>query len=53
MKKNRLRIQFSCLLILITGIALHSYTYAQTPMTIEQALDIAEENNPPMSEQNR
>lgn len=46
MKKNRLRIQFSCLLILITGIALHSYTYAQTPMTIEQALDIAEENNP-------
>lgn len=46
MKKNRLRIQFSCLLILVTGIALHSYTYAQTPMTIEQALDIAEENNP-------
>ncbi len=46
MKKNRLRIQFSCLLIVVAGIALHSYTYAQTPMTIEQALDIAEENNP-------
>ena len=46
MKKNRLRIQFSCLLLLLAGITLNSYTYAQTPMSIEQALDIAEENNP-------
>lgn len=47
MDSNRLRIQFlCCLLLLLVGAPLGSYTHAQSPMTIEQALDIAEENNP-------
>ena len=43
---NRLRIQLFCLLLLWAGGLSLSYTHAQAPMTIEQALDIAEENNP-------
>ena len=43
---NRLRIQLFCLLLLWAGGLSLSYTRAQAPMTIEQALDIAEENNP-------
>lgn len=47
MDRNRLKIQFLyCLLLLLVGVLLGSYTHAQSPMTIEQALDIAEENNP-------
>ena len=47
MDKNRLNIHFlHCLFLLLMAIPLFSYTHAQTPMTIEQALDIAEENNP-------
>ena len=36
----------SCLLLLFAGASLFSYTRAQAPLTIEQALDIAEEKNP-------
>lgn len=43
---NRLRIQLSCFLLLFAGASLLSHARAQAPMTIEQALDIAEENNP-------
>ncbi len=43
---KRARIQFSCLLLFLAGIAISSRAYAQEPLTIEQALDIAEENNP-------
>ncbi|NLZ94820.1 MAG: TolC family protein [Bacteroidales bacterium] len=46
MDRNRLRIQLSCLLLLLVGAVLFSYSHAQSLMTIEQALDIAEENNP-------
>lgn len=46
MNDKRLRMKFSCLLIFFTVISLPSVTYAQAPLTIEQALDIAEEHNP-------
>src|SRR5690554_3587138 len=46
MNMKRARIQFSCLLLFLAGIAISSRAYAQEPLTIEQALDIAEENNP-------
>lgn len=45
---KRLRIRFSCMLLLLAGVSLFSYMSAQAPMTIQQALDIAEENNPDM-----
>lgn len=35
-------------MILMVGVSFLSYTSAQTPLTIDQALDIAEENNPDM-----
>ena len=46
MNTKRLRIRLSCLLLFFAGLSLLSYTHAQAPLTIEQALDIAEENNP-------
>ncbi len=46
MDRNQLRIKLSCLVLLLVGSGLFSYTHAQRPLTIEQALDIAEENNP-------
>lgn len=46
MENKRLRIRISCILIFFAGISLLSFNYAQVPLTIEQALDIAEENNP-------
>ena len=47
MDKNQLKIHFlRYLLLLLVIVPLVSYTHAQSPMTIEQALDIAEENNP-------
>lgn len=46
MDMKRLRIKLSCLLVFFVVISLLSVTYAQVPLTIEQALDIAEEHNP-------
>ena len=46
MKDKWLRIKLSCLLIFFAMVSLLSVTHAQAPLTIEQALDIAEENNP-------
>src|SRR5690554_6495843 len=46
MNRKRLRIHWGCLLLLLAGASSISYTRAQIPLTIEQALDIAEENNP-------
>lgn len=46
MYDKRLRIALSCFLIFFAGIPLLIPGFAQTPLTIEQALDIAEENNP-------
>lgn len=47
MDKNQLKIHFlRYLLLLLVIVPLVSYTHAQSPMTIEQALDKAEENNP-------
>lgn len=46
MDHKRLRIKLSCLLIFFVVASVLSFTYAQVPLTIEQALDIAEEHNP-------
>lgn len=46
MDDKRLRIKLSCFLIFFVGVSLLSFTYAQAPLTIEQALDIAEGHNP-------
>lgn len=46
MNETRLRARLYCLLIFLMALSMHSFTCAQTPLTIEQALDIAEENNP-------
>lgn len=47
MDRKRFRIQWGCMLLLLAVVASSfSYTQAQIPLTIEQALDIAEENNP-------
>lgn len=46
MDRNQLRTKLSCLVLLFVGVVLFSYTHAQTPLTIAQALDVAEENNP-------
>lgn len=46
MERNRLRIDRSCLLLLVALFTMLTNTRAQMMMTIEQALDIAEENNP-------
>jgi len=46
MDTKRLRIKLSCLLVFFVVISLLPVTYAQVPLTIEQALDIAEEHNP-------
>ena len=43
---NRLRLQHSFVLLLLTGLSVLSSMHAQTSLTIDQALDIAEENNP-------
>lgn len=43
---NRLRFQHSFVLLLLTGLSVLSSMHAQTSLTIDQALDIAEENNP-------
>lgn len=48
MNIKRIRIRLSCIMILMVGVSFLSYTSAQTPLTIDQALDIAEENNPDM-----
>jgi outer membrane protein TolC len=44
MKYERLRIKFAWVMMLVAGVSWLSS--AQEPITIEQALDIAEENNP-------
>lgn len=46
MYNKRLKIKLSCILVFFAWVALVTTTQAQTPLTIEQALDIAEENNP-------
>ncbi|MDD3624611.1 MAG: TolC family protein [Proteiniphilum sp.] len=46
MDRNHFQIHLLWLLLFWSGGSLLSYTHAQTPMTIQQALDIAEENNP-------
>lgn len=46
MDRKRFRIQWGCMLLLAVVASSFSYTQAQIPLTIEQALDIAEENNP-------
>ena len=46
MDTYRLKIKLSCIVLLLAGIVLPYYTHAQTILTIEQALDLAEENNP-------
>ncbi|NLY24337.1 MAG: TolC family protein [Bacteroidales bacterium] len=46
MDMNRLRFQHSFVLLLLTGLSVLSSMHAQTSLTIDQALDIAEENNP-------
>lgn len=46
MDRKRFRIQCGCMLLLAVMASSFSYTQAQVPLTIEQALDIAEENNP-------
>ena len=46
MDTYQLRIKLSCIVLLIAGVVLPYYTHAQTILTIEQALDLAEENNP-------
>ncbi|MBF6628943.1 MAG: TolC family protein [Proteiniphilum sp.] len=46
MDMNRLRLQHSFVLLLLTGLSVLSSMHAQTSLTIDQALDIAEENNP-------
>ena len=43
---NRLRLQHSFVLLLLTGLSVLSSMHAQTSLTIDQALDIAEENTP-------
>ncbi len=43
---KRLRRNLTCLLLFALGTVLLSYMHAQVPLTIEQALDIAEEFNP-------
>ena len=44
MKNRRLWMKFAGLMVLFLGMSL--FSYAQEAITIEQALDIAEENNP-------
>lgn len=46
MNTKQLRIQLTCFLLFLAGGVLLSDAHAQAPLTIEQALDIAEENNP-------
>ena len=49
MKNRRLRFKYTCLIILLAGAPL--LTHAQEMLTIEKALDIAEENNPTLRSQ--
>ncbi|MDR0421680.1 MAG: TolC family protein [Proteiniphilum sp.] len=46
MDDKRLRIKLFCLQVIFAVISLFTFTHAQAPLTIEQALDIAEERNP-------
>ncbi|NLX66960.1 MAG: TolC family protein [Bacteroidales bacterium] len=46
MDKKRVTIKKSCLLLLFAATLSFSGSYAQSVLTIEQALDIAEEHNP-------
>ena len=46
MNRNHFQVHLLWLLLFWSGGSLQAYTHAQTPMTIEQALDIAEKNNP-------
>ena len=46
MKNKKLKLRLAWAVIMLTGISL--FSFAQMTLTIEQALDIAEENNPQM-----
>ena len=49
MKNRRLKLKYAWLIIILAGAPL--LTYAQEKLTIEEALNIAEENNPAMKTQ--
>ena len=44
MRNRKLKLKFTWLIIFLLGVS--SFSFAQIPLTIELALDIAEENNP-------